>query len=68
MNDQDRMTATWTEERIREYIIGKNAERDRKILHRRLVDGIVFEKLAEEFGLSVTQVKRIVYKRTEEML
>lgn len=38
------------------------SERDRKILKRRLLDGIVFEKLAEEFDLSVRQVKNIVYK------
>ena len=40
-------------------------ERDRAIIKRRLVDGICFEPLAEEFGLSVRQVKKIVYK-TEE--
>lgn len=37
-------------------------ERDRKILKRRLLDGVCFEPLAEEFGLSVRQVKAIVYK------
>ena len=37
-------------------------ERDRAILKRRLLDGICFEPLAEEFDLSVTQVKNIVYK------
>ena len=37
-------------------------ERDRKILKRRLLDGICFEPLAEEFDISVSQVKRIVYK------
>lgn len=37
-------------------------ERDRKILKRRLLDGICFEPLAEEFELSVTQIKSIVYK------
>ena len=40
-------------------------ERDRKILKRRLLDGICFEPLAEEFGLSVRQVKSIVYKQQE---
>ena len=44
---------------INEWI---HSERDRKILHRRLVDGIFFEPLAEEFDLSVRQVKNIVYK------
>ena len=47
---------------INEWIIGKNAERDRAILRRRLFDGITFEKIAEEFELSVRQTKNIVYK------
>ena len=37
-------------------------QRDRLVLHRRYVDGITFDKLAEEFDLSVRQVKNIVYK------
>ena len=39
-----------------------HSDRDRKILRRRFVDGVRFEPLAEEFGISVTQAKRIVYK------
>ncbi len=42
-------------------------ERDRAILKRRLLDGICYEPLAEEFGLSVRQVKRIVYKAEEQI-
>ena len=38
-------------------------ERDRRILKRRLLDGICYEPLAEEFDLSVRQVKTIVYKQ-----
>ena len=52
---------------IEEWIIGKNAERDRAILRRRLFDGITFEKLSEEFGLSVRQTKAIVYKCEEKV-
>lgn len=37
-------------------------ERDRMILKRRLLDGVRFEPLSEEFGISVKQVKNIVYK------
>ena len=37
-------------------------EKHRRVLHRRLVDGICFEPLAEEFDMSVAQIKRIVYK------
>lgn len=44
---------------IDEYI---HSERDRNILKRRLIDGVCFEPLAEEFGLSVRQTKSIVYK------
>ena len=38
------------------------SERDRAILKRRLLDSITYEKLAEEFDLSVRQVKNIVYR------
>jgi len=37
-------------------------ERDRAILKRRMLDGICYEPLAEEFELSVSQIKNIVYK------
>lgn len=37
-------------------------ERNRNIAKRKLLDGVTFEKLAEEFDLSVQQVKTIVYK------
>jgi Mor family transcriptional regulator len=47
---------------IDERIRGRNAKRNREILKRRLIDGITYEKLAEEFELSTVQVKRIVYK------
>ena len=44
---------------IREHL---HSERDRKLLFRRLVDGITFEKLSEEFGLSPKQTRNIVHK------
>ena len=44
---------------IDEYV---HSERDRAILKRRYIDGICYEKLAEEFDLSVRHVKNIVYK------
>ena len=43
-------------------------ERDRKILARRLLDGVCFEPLAEEFDLSVQQTKSIVYKGLNAVL
>jgi len=42
-----------------------HSERDRKILARRLIDGLTFEMLAEEFDLSVRCTKTIVYKGQE---
>lgn len=52
---------------IDEWIIGRNAERDRKIMKRRLIDGVIFDDLAEEFELSVRQTKNIVYKCEERL-
>ena len=43
-------------------------ERDRAILKRRLLDGVCYEPLAEEFDLSVQQTKTIVYKATERLI
>lgn len=42
-------------------------ERDRAILKRRLLDGITYERLAEEFDLSPTQIKNIVYKAGDKI-
>lgn len=56
MTDYTNSYISWL---IDEYI---HSERDRKIIKRRLIDGICFEPLAEEFDLSVRQVKNIVYK------
>ncbi len=52
------------ERRINERI---HHERNRRILKRRLIDGVCYEPLAEEFELSVIQVKRIVYKCQDEI-
>ena len=49
---------------IDEWIL---SERDRKILKRRLLDGICFEPLAEEFDMSVRHIKRVVYKCEEKI-
>lgn len=49
---------------IDEYI---HSERNRKILKRRFIDGICFEPLAEEFDLSVTRVKHIVYQNENKI-
>ena len=58
----------YTNSRIREIISEYiHSERDRKILERRLIDGITFERLAEEFDMSVRQMKNIVYKAQERL-
>lgn len=44
-----------------------HSERDRAILKRRLIDGVCFEPLAEECGLSVQRVKAIVYKSQNKL-
>lgn len=52
---------------MHEWLIGQNAERDRAILARRMFDGLTFERLAEEFDLSVRQTKKIVYKAQDRI-
>lgn len=49
---------------IDEWILN---ERDRRILKRRLLDGVCYEPLAEEFDLSVRQVKNIVYRGQDRL-
>lgn len=41
------------------------SERDRAIIKRRLLDGVTYERFAEEFDLSVRQTKTIVKKCSE---
>ncbi len=55
------------EQLMHEWMIGPNAERDRAILSRRLFDGITYERLAEEFSLSVRHTKTIVYEAEEKI-
>ena len=58
----------YTNSRIRELIDEYiHSERDRRILTRRLIDGVCFEPLAEEFDMSVRQIKNIVYKGSEKI-
>lgn len=53
---------TQIREIIAEYV---HSEMHRQLLCRRLIDGITLERLAEEFDLSVSQVKRIVRREAE---
>lgn len=49
---------------IEEWILN---ERNRKILKRRMIDGLTYEKIAEEFDMSVQQIKNIVYKCQDKL-
>lgn len=49
---------------IDRYVRG---ERARKILKRRILDEICYEPLAEEFDISVSQLKRILSKAQEQL-
>lgn len=62
-NNIDIPRSEW-EKLIDEWIF---SERDRAILKRRLLDGVCFEPLAEEFNLSVQQTKHIVYRMQNKL-
>ena len=47
---------------IDDHINGRNAERNRKILKRRYIDGLTYERIAEEFDLSPRYVQTIIYR------
>lgn len=61
--DSDLSRSEW-EHLINEWIF---SERDRNILKRRLLDGITFERLAEEFNLFTQQTKNVVYKSMKKL-
>ena len=63
----DNLSRKEIEELINNYILGRNAERDRMIMKRRLIDGITYENLAAEFKLSTIHVKEIVKKRQDRL-
>lgn len=58
------LSRTQIEVLIDEWIF---SERDRALLKRRLLDGITFDSLSEEFGLSVRHTKTIVYKAEDRL-
>ena len=55
-------TNTRIREIVAEYI---HSERDRDLLCKRFIDGWTMDRLAEFFELSVSQVKRIIWKESE---
>jgi hypothetical protein len=64
VNNYDHIKNSDISNMIDEWI---KSERDRKILKRRLIDGVCFEPLADEFQLSVSQTKRIIYRCENEL-
>lgn len=56
MSDIEKMSRTEWEHLIDEYIFN---EVHRKLMKRRMLDGIVYEQLAEEFGYSVNHTRHI---------
>ena len=64
---------------IDQWILGRNAERDRIILKMYLFDGITYERMqrrldrmaqelnAPKYGLSIDQIKKVIRKRKEEL-
>ena len=61
---RDDLSRTQLEALIDEWIF---SERDRAILKRRMLDGICFDQLSDEFNLSVRQTKNIVYKAKDRL-
>lgn len=64
MIDKYGLPRKYWENLIDEWIF---SERDRNLLKRRLLDGIKYEDLAEEFDMSVRQVKTVIYKQSEKL-
>ena len=60
----DEISNSQLEKIIDEWI---HSERDRLILKRRLIDGIYYEPLADEFNMSVRQIKEIVRKAENKL-
>lgn len=42
-------------------------ERDREMLKDRLIDGLLYEELAEKHHFSVRSIQRIVYRASEQL-
>lgn len=53
-----------------DYLIEQwiRSERDRAILKDRLINGMTFERLAENHDMSVRQIQNIVYKSMDRLV
>lgn len=66
VDNYDLSRSEW-ENAIDQYVLGRNAERNRQILKRRLLDGITYERLAQEFDMSTQNICSIIYKYQEKV-
>jgi DNA-directed RNA polymerase sigma subunit (sigma70/sigma32) len=66
--DQYGLTSEQWEYLIDQWVIGRNGERDRNILRRKLIIGITFDDLAGEFDLSKQRIEQIVYGRFKMLI
>lgn len=57
--DWENITNSQIEHLITEYV---HSERDRRVLRLRLIDGLTYERIADEMLMSVRQIKNIIYK------
>lgn len=58
----ENVSAEEVERAINNYIIGRNAARNRAIMHTILIDGLTYERTAEMYELSPRQIANIVRK------
>lgn len=52
---------------IDEWVRGLHAERNREMLKDRLINGMLFEPLAEKYNLSVRATQNIIYRSSEQL-
>ena len=62
-----KMDAREWEKAIDDYVIGKNAQRDKTILKLNLIYGYSYTYIAEKVDMSVRQVANIVPKRLVQL-
>lgn len=52
---------------IDEYVIGRNAIRDREILKDNLIDGLSYIDLETKYNISQSSIKTILRKRKQQI-
>ena len=67
INTLKNLPRTEVEYLIDQWVMGRNAERDREILRQKIVIGITFLQVAKMFDLSTQRVEQIVYARMKEI-